>query len=141
MTNPPMNWDYARTVDGFFHAMSRGQYDHVNPAAHLNEYVSELWMFVKMTDTESGWPYLLLAVLPFFKIRRVNRHGRKWLWGLAILFLCTGPVLLAEINPSADFQSQQSMRFYFMPALTILSVLAGIGLTLCVKPLKTNTSV
>ena len=26
MTNPPMEWGYPRTVEGFFHALTRGQY-------------------------------------------------------------------------------------------------------------------
>ena len=26
MTDPPMQWGYPRTVEGFFHALSRGQY-------------------------------------------------------------------------------------------------------------------
>ena len=31
MTNPPMEWGYPRTVQGFFHALTRGQYDKINP--------------------------------------------------------------------------------------------------------------
>ena len=31
MTNPPMEWGYPRTVEGFFHALTRGQYDKINP--------------------------------------------------------------------------------------------------------------
>ena len=27
MTDPPMQWGYPRTVEGFFHALSRGQYE------------------------------------------------------------------------------------------------------------------
>jgi len=32
MTNPPMQWGYPRTVEGFFHALSRGQYEKANPS-------------------------------------------------------------------------------------------------------------
>ncbi len=31
MTDPPMQWGYPRTVEGFFHALSRGQYEKANP--------------------------------------------------------------------------------------------------------------
>ena len=31
MTNPPMEWGYPRTVEGFFHALTRGQYDKISP--------------------------------------------------------------------------------------------------------------
>ena len=31
MTNPPLNWGYPRTVAGFFHALTRGQYERIHP--------------------------------------------------------------------------------------------------------------
>ena len=30
MTDPPMQWGYPRTVEGFFHALSRGQYETID---------------------------------------------------------------------------------------------------------------
>ena len=30
-TVPPMEWGYPRTLDGFIHALTRGQYEHINP--------------------------------------------------------------------------------------------------------------
>src|SRR5437763_58163 len=32
MTNPPMQWGYPRTVEGFMHALTRGQYEKTNPS-------------------------------------------------------------------------------------------------------------
>ena len=32
MTDPPMQWGYPRTVEGFFHALSRGQYEKASPS-------------------------------------------------------------------------------------------------------------
>jgi hypothetical protein len=32
MTNPPMEWGYPRTVEGFIHAFTRGQYEKANPS-------------------------------------------------------------------------------------------------------------
>ena len=37
MTNPPMQWGYPRTVEGFFHAISRGQYEQPNPTNLVTE--------------------------------------------------------------------------------------------------------
>ena len=31
MSNPPMQWGYPRTVTGFFHALTRGQYERIHP--------------------------------------------------------------------------------------------------------------
>ena len=35
MTNPPMNWGYPRTKEGFWHALTRGQYDKTNPTSDI----------------------------------------------------------------------------------------------------------
>src|SRR5205823_13278252 len=32
MSDPPMMWGYPRTVEGFIHAFTRGQYEKANPA-------------------------------------------------------------------------------------------------------------
>jgi hypothetical protein len=64
MTNPPMNWGYSRTGEGFFGVLSRYQYDRVNPTGNLGRYAYQLWIFVKMSGKEFGWLYLLLAALP-----------------------------------------------------------------------------
>jgi hypothetical protein len=37
MSNPPMNWGYPRTVEGFIHALTRGQYEKTNPTNFLND--------------------------------------------------------------------------------------------------------
>ncbi len=37
MTDPPMQWAYPRTVDGFVHAITRGQYSPINPTAGSRE--------------------------------------------------------------------------------------------------------
>ncbi len=42
MTNPPANWGYARTVDGFYHLASRGQYEQLNPTHELGLFLRQL---------------------------------------------------------------------------------------------------
>ncbi len=37
MTNPPMEWGYPRTVEGFIHAFTRGQYDATHPTDILHD--------------------------------------------------------------------------------------------------------
>ena len=39
MTNPPNNWGYPRTVEGFFHLISRGQFEHVHPTSDFGPYL------------------------------------------------------------------------------------------------------
>jgi hypothetical protein len=38
MTNPPSNWGYAREVGGFFHLVTRGQFEHLYPTDSLGKF-------------------------------------------------------------------------------------------------------
>ena len=40
MTNPPMNWGYARTVEGFVQTLSRGQFEGIRPTDSLARLVA-----------------------------------------------------------------------------------------------------
>src|SRR5579859_2866644 len=55
MTNPPMQWGYPRTIDGFWHALSRGQYEQPNPTNLISEpgrFVNQLGMLVSGVRSE-----------------------------------------------------------------------------------------
>lgn len=140
MTNPPMNWGYPRTVEGFFHVLTRGQYEKAFPTDDLGRYLEQLWLFFKMIGTELGWPYFFLLAIPPCLFLRMNRVTRKWLIALVALMVCVGFVLVAEMNLSPDRQSQELLTFYFMPAFAVLSIMAGLGLTflggILTKPVK-----
>jgi hypothetical protein len=43
MTNPPTNWGYPRTVEGFFHLITRGQYERPHPTDDLARFMAQLW--------------------------------------------------------------------------------------------------
>src|SRR5207244_3462622 len=42
MTTPPSNWGYARTVEGFFHLLGRGQFERLNPTSSIIPFVVQL---------------------------------------------------------------------------------------------------
>lgn len=39
--NPPMNWGYPRTTEGFFHAVGRGQYERIDPIENLKDIFND----------------------------------------------------------------------------------------------------
>ena len=56
MTNPPMNWGYPRTKEGFFHALTRGQYDKTNPTDSIFKFFGRSGMyFTRRPSTNSAW--------------------------------------------------------------------------------------
>jgi hypothetical protein len=59
MTNPPVNWGYPRSVEGFFHSLSRGQFEKIHPTDELGTFARQLWEFALLTGREFGWLYSL----------------------------------------------------------------------------------
>src|SRR5208282_3419769 len=85
MTDPPMEWAYPRTVEGFIHAITRGQYSPINPTAgHGNNayeidknffetYGLQLWRYLEGTAQQFTLFSLLLIVLIFLVYRQLKK--------------------------------------------------------------------
>lgn len=83
MTNPPMNWGYARTVHGFFHSLTRGQYESAKPTSDLLSFFDQLRFYVFGAVEEFSLVILLLALIPFailFYIKMDSVHKKRILW-------------------------------------------------------------
>jgi hypothetical protein len=130
MTNPPDNWGYPRNVEGFFHVLSRGQYERVHATDGFVPFVRQLWDLMKTSGSEFGWLYLLFAAIPICMVSWMRRDARRLLLSFAGVFICVGPLLLATLNPGLDTQSQQVTEPYLCAMFVVLSVLAGFGMML-----------
>ena len=128
MTNPPVNWAYARTPEGFFHGITRGQFEPWHPTDEWGRFVEQLWILGKEMGKGFGWLYLVFALLPLGLMRRTCRCARNWLVGLAAAFLCVGPLLMTLLNPSADRASTDLIGPYFGPMDVVLALWTGLGL-------------
>ena len=76
-TNPPMNWGYPRTWEGFKHALSRGQYEKIAPTTMFSPlFVKQLGAY--FADMRMQFT-LILAPLGFlpFAVWRVNAGGTQ----------------------------------------------------------------
>ena len=80
MTNPPMEWGYPRTVEGFWHALTRGQYDKVNPTDIFHDFhhfLIELGMLVEGVADAFSWVYMFFALLPLlFYLQNAETRAR-----------------------------------------------------------------
>ncbi len=139
MTNPPMNWGYPRTVDGFLHAISRGQMQACDPVRSVARFVEQSGSLFHRTGDGLGWYYLVFAVPPLCVIHRMPPLMRKWSLGLIATFICVGPLMLATLNPANERASWDLITPYFSAMYVVLAIGAGLGLVmfanLVVKPL------
>jgi len=127
VTTPPVNWGYPRTVEGFCHVIARGQYERINPTNSLDRYLMQLWYGLINIGDYFGWVYLGIAVVGGWFLYRADILGRRWLVGLVAVWICTGPLMVAMINPSNDRQSRELVSVFFCHSNIILAVLMGIG--------------
>ncbi|MCX6903965.1 MAG: hypothetical protein NTW03_10920, partial [Verrucomicrobia bacterium] len=139
MTNPPMNWGYARTVQGFWHVMTRGQYERIHPTNSLVTYFKQLWYITGEGAVEEfNVIYLLIALIPFFFMRRILLRERCWLIGVTAFYAMLGPILLILLNPAPDRQSVSLNKVFFTPSHCVIAMLVGYGLTFLTAMLVTQ---
>jgi tetratricopeptide (TPR) repeat protein len=141
MTNPPMQWGYPRTVEGFWHALSRGQYEQPNPTDVITDpmrFLGQLWMLIDGAQREYTWVYLFIALVPFVFFLRLQKRERAWLIGLSAIYLCLGVLLIVLLNPTPDRASADLIKVFFCNSHTIIAALIGYGLALTAAFMATH---
>jgi len=138
MSNPPLNWGYPRTVFGFFHAFTRGQYEKINPTTSLWTFLKQIWMYTTGAVEEFNLIYLLLALIPFLFFKRMQKRERCWLIGLAVTYLCLSFFLLILLNPGLDRQARDLNKVFFTASHVMIAMSIGYGLTLIAALLATQ---
>jgi tetratricopeptide (TPR) repeat protein len=64
--NPPMNWGYPRTWEGFMHAVTRGQYEAIVPTDIFSEkFIQQLGAYLTDLRNQFSLPVAVLGFLPF----------------------------------------------------------------------------
>jgi tetratricopeptide (TPR) repeat protein len=133
MTNPPMEWGYPRTVEGFFHALTRGQYEKINPSDVLHDpgrFFIQLRTLVEGVADAYSWVYMLFALLPFLFFFKMQKRERNWLVAIAALYPFLGVMMTILLNPSLDKQNADLLKVFFVASHTVVAILMGYGLAL-----------
>jgi tetratricopeptide (TPR) repeat protein len=143
MTNPPMEWGYPRTVEGFWHAIHRGQYEDAHPTNLLSWegwkiFYMQLGILVSGIAEEFNWLLLFAAMIPILFIRKVQKREKAWLIGLVSVFFCIGLLLVILMNPQEEKQSVDLHKVFFTSSHGLLAILMGYGMTLIAAYMATH---
>ena len=143
MTNPPMEWGYPRTVEGFWHAIHRGQYEDAHPTNLLSwegwkAFYMQLGILVSGIAEEFNWLLLFAAMIPILFIRKVQKREKAWLIGLVSVFFCIGLLLVILMNPQEEKQSVDLHKVFFTSSHGLLAILMGYGMTLIAAYMATH---
>jgi tetratricopeptide (TPR) repeat protein len=150
MSNPPMQWGYPRTVEGFFHAFTRGQYEKIHPTSGTGDttiemvssffvtFGKQMWMYLQGMNEEFNLVYLMIALVMFFFYRKMQGRERAWTLGVAAIFICLGPFLVLLLNPGLDKQALDLFRVFFTASHVLVAMSVGYGLTLIAASMATQ---
>ena len=136
-TNPPMNWGYCATKQGFLHAVTRGQYEQLHTSSLLSTaFLTQIRLFLEMLLNQYSWPVALFAVIPLVLLacrwRDLRMRGRQWLLYVVAALVVSGFGLLMIINPQLDKTQQEINLKFFAPAHGFFAMLIGYGIALAV---------
>jgi hypothetical protein len=144
MTDPPMQWGYPRTVEGFFHALSRGQYEKTNPSDIIHDpgrFIMQLGIMVSDIASEFNWVLVFVALVPVLFFFKMQKRERSWITGLIAIYLCLGALLMVLMNTSPDRQSAELNRVFFITSHGIVAIMAGYGMALIASFMATHYAV
>ena len=130
MTNPPINWSYPRTVEGFFHNLTRGQYEKIHATDNLGMYAQQMGLYAKMAVADFGLSYLLAALIPWCCLPKMESRERRWMLGLLAVFICLSGLMVALLNPAPQPGFAGWLNVFFSASHMILAIWAGFGLVM-----------
>ncbi|HVU26235.1 MAG TPA: DUF2723 domain-containing protein [Verrucomicrobiae bacterium] len=133
MTDPPMQWGYPRTVQGFFHALSRGQYENIqgtdifhNPA----RFFDQLWYIVQGLSESFSWVLISIGLLPFLFLLKMKKRELAWIIGLTAIYFCLAVILVILLNVGLDKSSSDLNKVFFTASHALFAIMLGYGLAL-----------
>ena len=143
MTCPPMQWGYPRTVEGFFHAISRGQYERANPTDifsrdGLIRFVMQMGILIGDVAGEFNWVLVFVALVPLLFFFKMQKRERAWIIGLVGIYFCIGVLLMILMNVTPERQSSELNKVFFISSHGIIAILVGYGLALTAAYMATH---
>jgi tetratricopeptide (TPR) repeat protein len=141
MTNPPMEWGYPRTLEGFFHALSRGQYEKSNPTDIIHDpgrFMNQLGLLIGGLADSFGWVYLFIALLPLLFLWQMKNRERAWIIGLVSIYFFIGVLLTIIMNTSPERASAELTEVFFTASHAIVALMIGYGLALMAAYMATH---
>ena len=128
--NPPMNMGYARTWEGFWHVVSRGQYEAMvplDPFAHPGIFFRDLAWYARLVAAQFTAPLAALALVPVAALRRRDRRAQAAFLLVFVALFCFAVVAIVGANPQVDVQNTWVARPIFLPSFALVALLIGAG--------------
>ncbi|NQT91359.1 MAG: DUF2723 domain-containing protein [Lentisphaerae bacterium] len=132
LRNPPMNWGYPRTWEGFQHAISRGQYERIAPTDIFSfRFIEQLGTYMTDLRRQFTLPVVLLGFLPF-TVWQVEVRGRRLRATYAAIGLCLVAAVLVVLEKMVPGQAALLARTYklLIACVIVLMVMGASAIVL-----------
>jgi tetratricopeptide (TPR) repeat protein len=141
MTVPPMQWGYPRTVEGFFHALSRGQYETAEGYSIFADpirFLHQLWYIIQGLSESFNWVFMFVGLMPFLFLLKMHKRERAWVVGLTAIYLCLSVLLVILLNVGMDRSSTELNKVFFTASHALFAIMIGYGMTLMAAYMATH---
>ncbi len=137
--NPPINWGYPRTTEGFKHALTRGQYEKIDPVANFKDCLKNPGHLMSLckeiivnprgyTSVVAQFDWLSLLVIVFFLFFfKMDRRSRHWVMTTFITFFTLTVVFIVFQYPQLDVQTLFIGRVQYIQAHGFFALWIGYG--------------
>ena len=130
LRNPPMNWGYPRTWEGFKHAIMRGQYEAIGFQMPKWGVILNYFEDGRVQFTDVLIPF---ALVPFaaghWIVKKENRKAFwQWMVPALVCFLLMSFLLIALANVKGDLQDGFIQKVKFISSHAMLAMWIGYGL-------------
>lgn len=141
MTVPPMQWGYPRTVEGFFHALSRGQYgtgEGTNLLSDPSRFFYQMYYLAQGLSESFSWVYMFIGLLPFLFLKKMQSRERGWLLGVTTIYLLLSVQLVVVLNVTADRSTSDLNKVFFTASHGLFAIMIGYGLVILAAYIATH---
>ncbi len=128
LTNPPMNWGYTRDKDGFWHHLSRGQYEKVKVWRPLGVFADQLFFFSKDLRDQYTSLMVMMGLGSSMWMWSGDRRSKKWMIFMLAGIFFTSFTFIFLANPTLDRAVRFNDRVFFIPTHAMFCACIGYGL-------------
>jgi len=138
-TNPPMNWGYPRTFEGFQHAIFRGQYERIAPTPIFSwQFVEQMGAYLADLRGTFTLPIVLIGAFPFAAWSLTLKGKRMRALNIAIPLAVLALVLILveeALVPTGKTVAVLSLAYRFIGFLLVVITMIG-GFSILMEQLQ-----
>ena len=139
LRNPPMNWGYPRTWEGFKHAIMRGQYEAIGIPSfagigdflgfvgrQMSHYFADVML--QFTDLLVFFALVPFAAAKWIVAKEHRKTFWQWMGAAAACFLMMSFLLILLANVKGDVQDGFIQKVKFISSHAMIAMWIGYGL-------------